>query len=485
MLFASGGSEVSEDRHFLSDIAVYDVCVSVAGSDEDKSTLQSSTVISNLAYENTAVCGNDIENTDGGKEDASYDAINKPTAVVQPVKRATDAKDETIEANQYAVLNHTADKPLATTIAERSYGYDVLGVGTDGSDKRRSAKLSDGKHPSLPADGDDGTYAVPEDKKPNVSADVRTTMPPAENEYSYATPDVKRPIHASLMHVTEGENAVTDQQVNPQPSGYEEVVISAPEHNQPNSEGEGVYSDPVQERKISSGPSAVPPGTEYSYARPDVKRPTAISSDRLVIGPAVTERREEDGGVQDRIGDQEDYPYAVPDQVTNTGHLYATPDIQKAGSKAPDRVVVGKDEYAVSAKRITLPRAGPTDKSVAKRVPSNPLQHYTEGEDQYAVGGKKPSSPSKGDVQSPSIAQDRFTVNESEYAVSSKQSKDPKRDRDRGSGVLPEHYMSGENQYAVSGKSRSLPRRTKKDEDSGVAISVADDDVQYAKVKKN
>ena len=336
----------------------------------------------------------------------------------------------------------------------------MLGVGAD---------RSDGEHSFLPADGDDSTYTVPNDKKPNVSADVCATMPPAENEYSYAAPDVKRPIHLSPMHVTSGgdEYAVTDKQVKTLPSGCEEAVISTSQTNQPKGEEESAYLVPDQ---VISGQSTVPPETEYAYARPDVKRPTEISSDCLMIGPAVTARQGEDGGIQDRVGDQEDDSYAVPDQVKSNN----------------DRIVVGKDEYAESAKRITLPRAGQADKPIAKRVPSNPLRHYTEGEDQYAVTAKKPSSPSKKGVQSSTIAPERFTVNESEYAVSSKQSKNPKRDHDRGSDVQPEHYLGGEDQYAVSGKSRSLPRSTKKAEDSDVATSAADDDdVQYAEVKNN
>ena len=175
----------------------------------------------------------------------------------------------------------------------------------------------------------------------------------------------------------------------------------------------------------------------------------------------MTAQRGKDGVV----GNQDNDGYAVPDQVkakkqsaeprpSKADNVYASPDIQKAGSSGPDRIVMGKDEYAMSAKRITLPRAGQADKPAAKRVPSNALQ------------------------QSSSIAPERFSVNESEYAVSSKQSKNPKRDRDRGSDVQPKHYLTGEDQYVMSGKSRSLPRRTKKTLDSGVTPSTADDNMQ-------
>ena len=419
---------------FLYNVAVYDdVCVFVVDSGEEKSTLRSSTVIPNPTYENSTVCGNGTENTDDRKEDASYSALNKPTVVVQPVKRARGAKeDETVEANQYDVLNRTADEPLAKTPNKRSDAYDTLGVSTEASDKPRSVNPSDGGHFSPAADEDDNPYALPKDKDPNVSSRLRTTMPPAENEYSYAAPDVKRPIHASPVYATAGgdEYSVTEKQPQTQPSGYEEAVISAP--NQPTGEGKGVYSVPDQERKISSGQSAVPAGTEYAYAGPDGKRSATISSDHVVIGPVVTAQRGKDGVV----GNQDNDGYAVPDQVkakkqsaearpSNTDNVYASPDIQKAGSSGPDRIVMGKDEYAVSAKRITLPRAGQADKPAAKRVPSNPLQ------------------------QSSSIAPERFSVNESEYAVSSKQSKNPKRDRDRGSDVQPKHYLSGEDQYYI------------------------------------
>ena len=218
---------------FLYNVAVYDdVCVSVVDSDEEKSTLRSITVISNPTYENSTVCGNGTENTDDRKEDASYSALNKPTVVVQPVKRARGAKeDETVEANQYDILNRTADEPLAKTPTKRSDDYDTLGVSTERSDKPRSVNPSDGGHFSPAADGDDNPYALPKDKDPNVLSSLRTTMPPAETEYSYAAPDVKRPIHASPVYATAGgdEYSVTEKQPQPQPSGYEEAVISAKE----------------------------------------------------------------------------------------------------------------------------------------------------------------------------------------------------------------------------------------------------------------
>ena len=215
-------------------------------------------------------------------------------------------------------------------------------------------------------------------------------------------------------------------QAKTQPSGYEDVGISAPQHNQPTSKG------------------------EYSYANPDVKRPIMISSGPLVIGPSVTERREDDSGVQDPVIEKEDGSYAVPDKV-KAKKPSGEPEPQEAGSNAADRIEVGKDEYAVSA----------------QRVPSSPLQRCSAEENPYAVTTKKPSSQPK-DVHLLSITPERFTVNDSEYAVSSKQSVNSKRDHDRGSDVQPEQYRSGEDQYRVSGKSKSLSGHTKKAEDSSV-----------------
>jgi hypothetical protein len=454
----------------------------VVGSQSDKSPLQSSTVIANPTYENRGASAKDTGNTNDGnedttyenaispKQDTSYENVNKPTAVIHPVQQTSYAKEETTDFNQYASLSRPTDNCLAITIAVRSEGYDVLGVGDNGSNK---AETSNGEpSPRPPSDGDASTYAEVENKNPNVSADVRTTVPPADNEYSYATPDVKRPIRQSLLLAKEEENeyAATD---GPESSGYEEVVISAPEKTQSTGTGKDVYLEPAQERQTQS---AVPPVTsEYSYARPDVKRPMTVDSDRLVIGPVVTKRKEEDGDVQD----PEDDSYAVPDLLKNTDSIYATPDVKKP---SPERFVVGNDEYAVSAKRITLPRTGQADKPAVKRIPSNPLRHYDEGEDQYAVAVKKPSPALKEAVESPSTAPDRYTVNESAYAVSSKLTGSLKRDRDRGAGVPPEPYLGGEDHYAVSTKSKSLPRSMK---EAGDFTSAADDvDVQYAEVKK-
>jgi hypothetical protein len=363
----------------------------------------------NPTYENTGLNDRDTASANG-----DTDAVdNRPTAVVLPIKRLREWKGgKPFEANQYDVLNRSSNTPLLTqTPTEGADNYDVLRVGAD--------------------------KTVPKDENPKAI----TTVPQEGTEYAYAAPDVKRQIHLPPSHVTAGgdEYAVPDKQIEPQRD---------------------------QKDKIGSRQSAVPAGTEYAYASPDVKRPSTIASDRLVIGPTVTSRQGEDGDTQDRVGNQENDSYAVPNQM-------------KAKN---NRIVVGNDEYAVSAKGVTLPRADQVNKPAAKRVPSTgaPIQHHTEGDSQYAVTKTKQSSASKKVTKSSTTSPERFTVNDSEYAVSGKP-RNPKRDVGRGSTLPLERYVGGEDQYAVSAKSKSksLPGYAKKAEDSDVTASAVDDDVQY------
>jgi hypothetical protein len=358
---------------------VYDDVVG-AGVEGDKSELQSSTVIANPAYENSVICEKDTQKTIARKENPSYENLSKPTSVVQPVQRTANTKEETAKDQDVAINQKGDDDSLgvAIIVQSESDGYDAVGLGTNGSNKGINKELSNGEpSPSLLTDKVSGTFAANESKNPKYPADDDlTTIPPTET-CSCGTLDVTRPIR----------------------------------------------------RKTDHGQSAVPSETEYSYARPDVKRTLEVSFDRLEVGPAVTEKGE-DGVFQDRIGDRKKHSYTTVehDSLKSNDNVYARPDVKKT---SPDRFAVGNDEYTVPA----------------KRVPPNPAK-----------------KPLKDDVQSATPV--GFTVNKAEYAVSSVISMDPRRENDRGFDESPDRSQSGEYQNTLSVKSESLSSGAKKVENS-------------------
>ena len=441
------------------------------------------------------------------KTQSAYDTLNKPTAFVQPVTRQTGPKDnETDQVSQYDVLNRNTDElPVTITNNPADGAYSVLHDGTRPSKEPVRRSPSDDEYSRVTTDGQpiqlgsyellgaaikpntppdfENPYELPESEKPKISTSAQRSVVPSDGEYSYATTDVKQPVSTSSDHVTAGgvEYSVSHKERLSTTStrAYEDIEFDAQQPKRfVNSEKDNIYAVPDERKMKGTGQTAVPSMTEYSYARPDSTRPMEILSDCLVLGTAVTARREED---EKQPGDGEN-PYSLPDETkpkevrdgplsfppTNAEYSYANPDMKRPVLVAPDRFAVGKDLYALPNKQATHSQSDAADKSNTTRQPSNPPKRYTAGEDQYAVPDKqlqkKPPSSSQtmpdARLSATATVPDHFSAGDDQYAISTKRSasQKDKDSRDRGSNLQIEHYHAGEDQYAVSAKSIFPPQ---------------------------
>ena len=443
----------------------------------------------------------------GQETQSAYDTLNKPTAFVQPVRRQTGPKDnENDQVGQYDVLNRNTDElPVTTADKPADDAYSVLGDGTRASTESKrpvSTSPSDGEYSQITTDGQsiqpflgsyellgsavkpqassepppdsENPYELPESEKPKTSAGVRRSVVPSDGEYSYVTTGVKRPVSTSSNHVTAGGvdySVPHKQRLSTTSTGaYEDIEIDAQQPKRSvNSGKDSTYAVPDERKTKGTDETAVPSMTEYSYARPDSIRPMKISSDRLVAGAAVTERREED---EKQPGDGEN-PYSLPDETkpkkvqeepslppSDEEYSYAKPDVRRPVLVAPDRLVMGKDRYALPNKQATRSQSDAMDKSTATRQPSNPPKRYTAGEGQYAVPDKQSQKKSSPISEKKSDARLSATTTVPEHFSACQTEKEA---RGRGSNLQTEYYHAGEDQYAVSTKARSPSQYSKKE----------------------
>ena len=287
---------------------------------------------------------------------------------------------------------------------------------------------------------EESSYSLPGEHKPKA----RKNIVSPKTEYSYAKPDSKRATTVESDRLVIGEVTTTKQDDEEMPQGNSENSYAAP--------------DEVKPKNASS--VTVP--SEYSYARPNVKREMEISGDRLVTGAAAMTAAQQDDTSSKPNDENDENPYALPDEnKTRTTHnsspslpppnaqdsrtqpeQYDQSNADRSAGKSdssisPSHFAAVKDTYAVANKR-----------SKKKQLI---LSHMSVGDSEYAVANiqakKKQSTVS------------HMSVGDSEYAVSSKlPSVSPKSNRKPAVASKPKHYQTEVTEYAVSAKSRSLPR---------------------------
>ncbi|XP_062512981.1 uncharacterized protein LOC134188794 isoform X2 [Corticium candelabrum] len=310
---------------------------------------------------------------------------------------------------------------------------------------------------------EENPYSLPSEHK--TKARKNTVSP--KTEYSYAKPDSKRATTVESDRLVIAEVTTTKQDDEEIPPGNSENPYAAPE-----------------EVKHKNARSVTLP-SEYSYARPNVKREMKISGSRLVTGSATMTAQQDD--TDSKPNDENDEnPYALPDEnKTRTTHN-APPSLpppnaqdsrtqpeqhdqsnadRSAGkshsSISPSQFTAVKDTYAVANKQskkkqstVSHMSVGDSEYAVANiqaKKKQSTVSHMSVGDSEYAVANiqakKKQSTVS------------HMSVGDSEYAVSSKlPSGSPKSNRKSAVASKPKHYQTEGTEYTVSAKSQSLPR---------------------------
>ena len=145
---------------------------------------------------------------------------------------------------------------------------------------------------------EENPYSLPSEHKAKARKD---TVSP-KTEYSYAKPDSKRATTVESDRLVIGEVTTTKKDDEEMPQGNSENPYTAPD-----------------EVKPKNARSVTLP-SEYSYARPNVKREMEISGDRLVTGTAAMTAQKDD--IDSKPNDENDEnPYALPDKKKTQGRL--------------------------------------------------------------------------------------------------------------------------------------------------------------------
>ena len=145
---------------------------------------------------------------------------------------------------------------------------------------------------------EENPYSLPSEHKAKARKD---TVSP-KTEYSYAKPDSKRATTVESDRLVIGEVTTTNKDDEEMPQGNSENPYTAPD-----------------EVKPKNARSVTLP-SEYSYARPNVKREMEISGDRLVSGAAAMTAQQDD--IDSKPNDENDEnPYALPDKKKTQGRL--------------------------------------------------------------------------------------------------------------------------------------------------------------------
>ncbi|XP_062513448.1 uncharacterized protein LOC134189223 [Corticium candelabrum] len=201
--------------------------------------------------------------------------------------------------------------------------------------------------------------------------------------------------------------------------------------------------------------------SEYTYARPNVKRELKISGSRLVTRAATMMAQQDDTGRKPNDENDEN-PYGLPDENKTKTTRNAPPSLPPPN--AQDSRTQPEQHDQSNADRS----AGKSDSSISPN-------HFTTVKDTYAVANKQ-SKKKKSTVSHMSVGDSEYavaniqakkkqstvshmSVGDSEYAVSSKRpSGSPKSNRKPAVASEPKHYQTEGTEYTVSAKSRSLPR---------------------------
>jgi hypothetical protein len=418
-----------------------------------------------------------------------YNALNKPTCIVQPAKRQTSSNDSE-QVREYDTLNNSTDElPVAVTNDTANGTYSLLQNGHRLSTEPKfcpvSESLSDGKYSRVTTDNEtilralrsrEGLDAsvdsdLQEGDKLETSAKIQQFVFSSEEEY--AITEVKQPVSASPDQVPAGEVPQRNEVSSVSAGAYEEIEfnIQQPSRSIIN-KNSNLYAVPEKAKATGTG-TTVPSMTEYSEARPDSIQSMEILSDCLVVAADIATCPKES---EIQFDDAEN-PYSLPDESklnkgqngqlflppTNSEYSYANPDLKRPVLIAPDRLAMGKDQYALPVRRNKSTVEG---KFTTTSPPPNSPKLYKMGEDRYAVldkqSKKKPLSSGQrtSDATTP-IVPDHIMVGNDQYAVLTKRSAADQGDTntcDRGFDQQIDHYWAGEDQYAVSTKaSSSLP----------------------------
>ena len=224
-------------------------------------------------------------------------------------------------------------------------------------------------------------------------------------------------------------------------------------------ESENPFAAPDEVKPKNAGSVTLP--SEYSNARPNVKREMEISGDRLATGAAAMMAQQDDTCSQPNDENDEN-PYTLPDESKTETTRKAPPSLPPPNAQdsrtQPEQHdqsnanrSVGKSDSSISSSHFTAVKdiyAVANKQSKKKQLT---VSHMSVGDSEYAVANihakQKQSTVS------------HMSVGDSEYAVSSKlPSGSPKSNRKPAVASKPKNYQTEGTEYAVSAKSRSSPR---------------------------
>jgi hypothetical protein len=337
----------------------------------------------------------------------------------------------------------------------------------------------------------------------------------SDNEYSYATTDVKRSVSISSDHVTIGVAYSVPQKQRlstGSAQAYEDIDLQKKQPKRSvNSEKDGTYAVPDATETKDPGESAVPSTTEYSYARPDSVRLSKVSADRLVVGAATTDHVTAGGveysvphkqrlstasaGVYEDIelasqqpkrsvNRERDSTYSVPDDTErkNTGespvpsmteYSYARPDSVRSMKISTDRLVVGAATTARQDEEESQPNDGenpyslPDETKPKMSVQREPSLPPSDAEYAYA----------KPDVKRPIlVAPSRLAVSSNQDALPTKQERSRADSIDKPSVARkpsnsPKRYTVEDVQYAIPDKQSRKKSSSSGQEKSDTRVS--------------